>query len=99
MEFDGFDWDSGNRDKCQKHGLLIAEIEDVFSRPVVVLPAKENAQGEQRFCAIGATVDGRKVFVVFTLRKHGNGVRIRPVSARYMHKKEVESYEKGYPDL
>ena len=21
MEFDGFDWDDGNRDKCQKHGV------------------------------------------------------------------------------
>jgi uncharacterized DUF497 family protein len=26
----GFDWDSGNRDKCQKHGVSIAEIEALF---------------------------------------------------------------------
>jgi uncharacterized DUF497 family protein len=38
-------------------------------------------------------------FVVFTLPKHGDGVLIRPISARYMHKKEVESYEKSYPDV
>lgn len=99
MDFAGFDWDSGNREKCQKHGLSLIEIEGVFSEPVLILPDKENPQGEQRFRAIGTTVEGRKVFVIFALRKHGNGIRIRPISARYMHKKEVESYEKSYPDV
>jgi uncharacterized DUF497 family protein len=42
MELDGFNWDSGNRTKCQKHGVSIAEIESVFSRPVVILPDNEN---------------------------------------------------------
>jgi uncharacterized DUF497 family protein len=36
---------------------------------------------------------------VFTERDRGDGVLIRPISARYMHKKEVESYEKTYPDV
>jgi uncharacterized protein len=99
MEFDGFDWGRGNSEKCQKHGLSIAEIEGVFSQPVLVLPDRENPQGEERFRSIGTTLKGRKVFVVFTLRKHGDGVLIRPISARYTHKKEVESYEKSYPDV
>jgi len=99
MEFDGFNWDRGNRDKCQKHGVSIAEIEGVFNRPVVVLPDKENPQGEQRFRAIGAAFESRKIFVVFTLRNRGDGVLIRPISARYMHKGEVASYEKNYPDV
>jgi predicted DNA binding CopG/RHH family protein len=30
----GFQWDGANRDKCQKHGVAIAEIEDFFERPV-----------------------------------------------------------------
>jgi uncharacterized protein len=55
MDFAGFDWDVGNRKKCQKHGLSIAEIESLFNRPVVILPDKENAQGERRFRAIGTT--------------------------------------------
>jgi hypothetical protein len=29
---DGFDWDDGNRSKCQKHGMSIAEIEALFLR-------------------------------------------------------------------
>jgi hypothetical protein len=34
-----------------------------------------------------------------TQRGRGNGILIRPISARYMHKKEVENYEKNYPDV
>ena len=51
MEFAGFDWDRGNRKKCQKHGLSIAEIESVFDRPVVILPDTGNSQDERRFRA------------------------------------------------
>ena len=29
--FASFDWDSGNRSKCRKHGVSIAEIESVFT--------------------------------------------------------------------
>ena len=74
MEFDGFNWDKGNRDKCQQHGVSLTEIESVFSRPVVILPDKENPQGERRFRAIGTTAEGRKAFVVFTWRHHGSGM-------------------------
>jgi uncharacterized DUF497 family protein len=89
----------GNRDKRQKHGMSLAEIESVFGRPVVILPDKENPKGERRFRAIGTTSKGRNVFVVFTLRHQGGGQQVRPISARYMHKREVESYEKDYPDV
>ena len=84
---------------AKNHGVSIAEIESLFDRPVVILPDKENAQGERRFRAIGTTSKKRNVFVVFTERDRGNGVLIRPISARYMHKREVESYEKTYPDV
>jgi hypothetical protein len=30
MEFDGFDWDTGNLAKCEKHRLTREEIEAVF---------------------------------------------------------------------
>ena len=49
---------------------------------------------EQWFKAIGRTEDGREVFIMFTLRKQDAGTLIRPLSARYMHRKEVEHYEK-----
>jgi uncharacterized DUF497 family protein len=37
--------------------------------------------------------------VVFTLRNHGKGVLLHPISARYIHKREVKNYEKAYPDV
>jgi uncharacterized DUF497 family protein len=43
--------------------------------------------------------DGRRVFLVFTLRRKGDKQLIRPISARYMHKKEIESYEKENPGV
>jgi uncharacterized DUF497 family protein len=45
--------------------------------------------------------DGRRraIFVVFTLRRRGDDILIRPISARYMHDKEVKSYEKENPNL
>jgi hypothetical protein len=39
------------------------------------------------------------VFIVFTLRRKGEEALIRPISARYMHKKEIEAYEKENPEL
>lgn len=99
MEFSGFDWDEANQDKCRKHGVSIAEIEGLFSGSVVVLPDVDHSQTERRFRAIGRTSRGRPVFVVFTERGQGQGVKIRPISARYMHRGEARNYEETYPDL
>jgi uncharacterized DUF497 family protein len=90
----GFDWDDGNSDKCGKHGLTLAEIESVFHGTVMVLPDEDHSEAEQRFKAIGRTSAGRYVFIVYTLRRRGGQFLIRPISARYMHRKEVAHYEK-----
>ena len=90
----GFDWDRGNRDKCRKHGVSLAEIEQIFEGTVAILPAPSHARRQERFKAIGSTSKGRHVFVVFTIRERGSDKLIRPISARYMHRKEVEHYEK-----
>jgi len=89
MDFAGFDWDDGNRTKCEKHGVAAATIEGLFERPVLILPDAIHSVAERRFKAIGKAEDGRLVFVVFTLRRGG---LIRPISARYMHKKEADHY-------
>ncbi len=99
MEFSGFDWDEANRRKCQKHGVSIAEIESLFGGSVVILPDADHSQTELRFRAIGRTSVGRVVFVVFTERWHGRDMNIRPISARYMHRREASNYEKAYPEL
>jgi uncharacterized protein len=52
---------------------------------------------ERRFRAIGRTTEGRSIFVVFTWRHRRKERLIRPISARYMHRKEVEAHEKEIP--
>lgn len=95
----GFDWDEGNRQKCQKHGLSIEAIEEAFASGIVIFPDEGHSQAERRFRGVGKTDGGRSVLIAFTLRPCAEGVLIRPISARYMHKKEVETYEEENPDL
>jgi hypothetical protein len=96
MDFDGFDWDKGNRDKCRRHGVATGTIEQLFRRGLIVLPDEEHSPSEQRFGALGRTGDGRGIFVVFTMRRAETGLLIRPISAGYMREKEVRRYEEIY---
>ena len=66
MEFSGFDWDRGNRTKCQKHGVSLVAIESLFHGEVAILPDAAHSLRERRYRAIGWTAEGRAVFVVFT---------------------------------
>ena len=34
----GLEWDKGNRDKCQKHGVPLASVESLLHGPFAVLP-------------------------------------------------------------
>jgi uncharacterized protein len=86
----GFQWDRANRFKCEKHGVPLATIEGIFRRPIAVFPDPTHSEGEKRFKAIGKTEDGRSVLMVFTLQTRRGKTFIRPISARYMHKKEVQ---------
>jgi len=92
MKITGFDWDDGNWPKCGKHGVSRAEIEEVFTGTPAVLtdPFPEEA----RMRAIGKSAAGRYVFVVFMLREIDSQTKLRPISARYMHEKEIAHYEK-----
>jgi hypothetical protein len=95
----GFEWDEGNREKCQKHGVSIAEIESVFRAPVIIVPDDGHSTDERRLRAIGKAMSGRHVFVVVTMRPSADGDLIRPLSARYMHRKEVRTYEEANPQV
>jgi len=89
----GFDWDEGNRAKCRKHGVLIAEIEALLRGDPRVAPDLRHSAAEDRFIAVGRNAHGRALFVAFTFRTREGARLVRPVSARYMHRKEVEGYE------
>ena len=94
IAFSGFDWDDGNRLKCQKHGLALADVEHALAHGVALLqPDAVHSEAEPRFLAIGRTRDGRYAFVVFTPRRREGDTILRPISARHMHAKEVMRYE------
>jgi hypothetical protein len=97
MRYGGFDWDAGNRQKCQKHGVSLADIEALFARGVRVAPDPAHSTTEDRYVAVGRTADYRPLFVVFTLRTSNGRRLIRPISARYMHAKEIARYEQESP--
>lgn len=43
--------------------------------------------------AMGRAGSGRYVFIVYTERYNDGELKIRPISARYMHSKEIQYYE------
>ena len=90
----GFDWDSGNTRKNDKHGVLMAEAEQVFfNAPLLVLEDIIHSRTEPRFHALGKTDRVRLLHITFTLR--GAGEKIRVISARDMHRKERAIYEEA----
>jgi uncharacterized DUF497 family protein len=83
------EWDEGNRAKAQRHGLTLVEIEHAMQNNPRVAPDPKHSASEQRFIAIGRTPAGRPVFIAFCWRAG----RIRPISARHMHAREIARYE------
>jgi uncharacterized DUF497 family protein len=93
----GFDWDSGNSRKNDRHGVSTAEAEQVFFNvPVLMLPDSVHSQSEPRYHALGKTIDGRRLHITFTLRDDGKLIRV--ISARDMHRKERAHYEQATQD-
>ena len=89
----GFDWDSGNARKNEKHGVSMAESEQVFfNEPLLVVEDSKHSNQERRMHALGKTDDSRLLHITFTIR-HGEKIRI--ISARDMHRKERTVYEKA----
>ncbi len=92
---DGFDWDAGNRTKCQKHGVTIDEIEALLLGDTEVAPDVKHSAHEEPVHRHRPHARGMVCpFCGF----HGAASRrnrrlIRPISARYMHSKESGNYE------
>lgn len=90
----GFNWDEGNRRKNEKHGVSMAEAEQVFfNAPLLILEDAAHSQTEPRVHALGKTDAGRALHITFTLRE--SGLLIRVISARDMHRKERAIYEQA----
>lgn len=87
-----FEWDEGNRNKIyDRHGITTEEAESVFEdQNAVVVSDVRHSQIEERFIIVGRNFGEKGMHIVFTMRKD----KIRVISARKMHKKEVLRYEK-----
>lgn len=91
MKIKGFDWDAGNIAKCQKHGLSVQEIEVFFIGDFSLHLNLKHPLVEVRYTAVGRhPFKLRLMLVVFVLRND----LVRPISARYLNKKEAFKYEK-----
>lgn len=94
LQFSGFEWNEGNLRHCQKHGLSRQQVEHFLQQDnLLVAPALLHAQQEERYLAVGRARTGKPMLVVFTIRRVDETIRIRPISARYMHEKEARKYE------
>jgi uncharacterized protein len=93
MNLDFFDWDQGNSEKVQKHGLKIRDIEQfLLSNPRAFIDV-QHSKNEIRFIALDYYKE-KLVFAVFVIREHHLVSRIRVISARYAKEKERIVYEK-----
>jgi hypothetical protein len=88
---EGFEWDSGNRDKnWAQHKVAWTEVEEVFfNQPLLAYPDPKHSSTEERFYLLGRTGEDRRLQIVFTIRRN----RIRVISARDMSKKERRLYD------
>ena len=90
----GFDWDDGNTRKNEKHGVSMAEAEQIFfNSPLLLLEDAAHSQREPRIHALGKTDDGRALHIAFTLRRSAHLIRV--ISARDMHRKERAIYDQA----
>ncbi len=88
----GFDWDEANAGKnWERHQVTPEEAEDLFfHQPFVVRSDVRHSKTEKRYYALGQTGTGRRLFVVFSIRRK----LIRVISAREMNRNETETYKR-----
>ena len=90
---EGFEWDEANLLKnWEKHRVTASECEQVFfNQPLITGEDPGHSRQEPRFYALGRTDVGRRLFLVFTVRRQ----RIRIISARDMSRQERKLFERS----
>jgi uncharacterized DUF497 family protein len=73
-----FEWDEANEEHIARHGVTPEEAEEALTDSRRVGAPAYNTEGEQRRAYLGATDDGRVLFVVYTRRRS----KLRVVAAR-----------------
>jgi len=80
-----FEWDDDNISHIGRHEFTPEEVEEVFAGDHKVRRARQ-----QRYIALGETLDGRLAFIVF--RRSGGQVRV--ITARDMDASERRLYRR-----
>ncbi len=73
----------------RKHGVSFADAEGVFFDPLAIHREDPDAEGEERFVAVGLGSAGQFLVVVYVFR----GDEVRVISARRATRREVTDYE------
>lgn len=90
-----FEWDEAkNRANIQKHGVDLADAEEMFRGVLVVDPDIREDYGEKRWVGLGM-IGGRIAYVVFSEAKPEV---IRIISLRKASRRECKQYEKAIED-
>jgi uncharacterized DUF497 family protein len=71
------------------HGVSFSDAEGVFFDPLALHRPDPDAEGEERFVAMGLGSAGQILVVVYTIR----GEDIRLISARRATRREIRDYE------
>ncbi|MBA3552183.1 MAG: BrnT family toxin [Actinobacteria bacterium] len=85
-----FDWDEGNEEHVRESGVEPYEAEEAVLDPGRANTDAYNVGRERRWALLGATEDGRRLFVVYTHRRD----LVRVISARDATPREKRRYRK-----
>jgi uncharacterized DUF497 family protein len=72
----------------RKHGVSFSDAEGVFGDPLAIHRSDPDAEGEERFVAIGPGSASELLVVAYTLR----GETIRLICARRATRREAKDY-------
>lgn len=83
-------------DHIDTQDILPREIEEAFEDPFAVrlLPDPDNPSGPTRYYALGSSVGGKHLMLVFWT----DGSRVRVIYARPMNEDELRFYERKYAE-
>ena len=85
-----FNWDGSNKDHILAHGVSPAETEEALLDPEGLRADARNAPDERRFAFIGATEEGRVLFIIYA-RRDG---KVRPITGRDASVAQRRRYER-----
>ena len=88
-EDEEFEWDDGNLDPLRRD-ITPAEVEEAVLDPRRRPASAYSTEGEERRALVGATEDGRVLYVVYTIRSG----RVRVISARNATHSEHRQYRR-----